>query len=186
MLAAGALVLAACQPSASASPQPSASPSPSAEPSAAATGSASAPPSQVACRLPITGEATIERAQITGVTVTEAADADAVLFSFAEGLPEYIVDVATPPFLADPSGLEMTVNGTSFVQVVMQGASRVDPDGVPTYSGASEFEPAYTVVQHVVQQGDFEAVASWIIGLSGEVCPTVTTTDNTLVLEFAR
>jgi hypothetical protein len=144
------------------------------------------PPSQVACTLPATGEATIDRAQITGVTVTEAADSDAVLFSFADGLPQYTVDVATPPFLADPSGMEIAVDGTSYIQVVLNGASRVDPEGVPTYAGASEFEPAYSVVQHVVQQGDFEAVASWLIGLNGEVCPTVTTSDNMLVLEFAR
>ena len=155
-------------------------------PSEAPSEAPSAPPSQVACTLPATGEATIDRAQITGVTVTEAADSDAVLFSFAEGLPQYTVDFATPPFLADPSGLEIPVTGTSFVQVTLNGASRVDPEGVPTYAGASEFEPGYTVVQHVVQQGDFEAIASWIIGLSSEVCPTVTTSDNMLVVEFAR
>ena len=143
-------------------------------------------PSQVACTLPATGEATIDRAQITDVAVTETADADVVTFTFAEGIPAYTVETASPPFIADPSGMEITVNGSAFVAIVMHGASRVDPNGVETYTGPDELAPGYTVVEHLVQGGDFEAVATWYVGLAGEVCPVVTATASEISLTFAH
>jgi hypothetical protein len=143
-------------------------------------------PSAAACTLPATGEATIDRAQITDVTVDQSADVERITFTFGEGTPDWSVEEATPPFVADPSGLEMTVNGSSFLQLVMHGGTRVDPDGVPTYTGPREFEPGFEVVAHLIEGGDFEAVASWYIGLNEDVCPTVSTTADTLVLEFSR
>jgi hypothetical protein len=143
-------------------------------------------PSAAACTLPAAGEATIDRAQITDVTVDESAGLERITFAFAEGTPEYEIEEATPPFVADPSGLEVTVNGSSFLQLVMHGGTRVDPDGVPTYTGPREFEPGFEVVTHLIEGGDFEAVATWYIGLNEDVCPTVSTTADTLVLEFSR
>jgi hypothetical protein len=183
VLAVGILLLAACQPAASGTPSVSEIPEPSAPTSEAPP---SVEPSAAACTLPATGEATIDRAQITDVTVDESGDVERITFTFAEGTPDFSVEEATPPFVADPSGLEMTVNGSSFLQVVLRGASAVDPEGAQTYDGPTEFEPGFAVVTHVVQGGDFEAVASWYIGLNEDVCPTVSTTADTLVLEFSR
>jgi hypothetical protein len=183
VLAVGILLLAACQPAASGTPSVSEIPDPSAPTSEAPP---SVEPSAAACTLPATGEATIDRAQITDVTVDQSADVERITFTFGEGTPDWSVEEATPPFVADPSGLEMTVNGSSFLQLVMHGGTRVDPDGVPTYTGPREFEPGFEVVAHLIEGGDFEAVASWYIGLNEDVCPTVSTTADTLVLEFSR
>ena len=179
------LLLAACQPSASTSPTASTSPSEAAVPSETPAVESSEP-TPVACTLPASGEATTDRAQIIDVVVGETADAETVTFTFDEGTPTYAVDWATPPFVADPSGLEMTVNGSSFLQIVMHGATRVDPNGNPTYTGDTEFEPEQTVIQHLVEGGDFEAVATWFVGLHSETCPSVTATANQLVLDFSN
>jgi hypothetical protein len=184
-LATSLLLLAACQPSASASPSVSTSPSEAAVPSETPA-PPSVKPTPLACTLPASGEATIGRAQIIDVAVAETADTESITFTFAEGTPDYSVERASPPFTADPSGLEITVNGSSFLQIVMHGGTRVDPNGVPTYTGVREFEPGQPIIQHLVEGGDFEAVASWFVGLNSDACPSVTTTTNQLVLEFSN
>jgi hypothetical protein len=184
-LATSIVLLAACQPSASPSATASTSPSEAAVPSETPA-LESSEPTPVACTLPASGEATTDRAQIIDVVVDETADVETITFTFDEGTPTYTVDWATPPFVADPSDLELTVNGSSILRIVMHGATRVDPNGSPTYTGDTEFEPEQMVIQHLIEGGDFEAVATWFVGLNSETCPSVTATANQLVLEFSR
>lgn len=182
------LLLAACQPGAS-SVSPTGSTSPSTQPTASASspaGSSSSEPTASAaeslgpftCSLPVAGTATIDRAQITDVRVAGHDGYDRIVFEFAAGLPEYSIASATPPFTRDPSGLPLAVAGSAFLSLVMQGGTAVTPEGTLTYSGPTDFSPALTTVSQLVEAGDFEAVSSWYVGLSGTSCIRVLTLSN--------
>jgi len=173
------LLLGACGPSAGTG-------SPSGQPSSGASNpavSASVAPSATAsetlgpftCSLPLSGAATVDRAQITDVRVDGHDAYDRIVFEFASGLPEYTISTATPPFTRDPSGLSMAVAGSAFLSVVMPGGTTVTPDGTLTYSGPTDFSPSLTKVTQLVEAGDFEAVSSWYVGLSSASCVLVLT-----------
>ncbi|MEX0710287.1 MAG: hypothetical protein WD116_03685 [Chloroflexota bacterium] len=182
-------------PSASASLAPSTSPSEaaSASPSAAASVPASAAPSEpteslpaFACTPTVAIPATAERAQITDVRVAEHAGYDRVVFEFTGGIPQTLIEAVLPPFHQDGSGLPFDVNGTAFLQLTMDNASRVSPDGVVTYAGPTEFEPDLPQVVHLIEGGDFEAVSTWYLGLDGGGCLRVLTlaTPSRLVIDI--
>jgi hypothetical protein len=183
------LLLAACTSvSSSGSPQASASPSAaaSASPLPSQEASASEAPStaptddlgEFACSFPVSGVGTVVRAQITDVRVGTHSGYDRVVFEFDNGIPEFMLDEATPPLLQDPSGLEMDVEGTAFLRLVMQGGTAVSPDGVQTYTGPTEFTPDFRKLTELESGGDFEAVSSWYVGLSEASCVRVLTLTN--------
>ena len=173
------LLLAACQPgagTASPSSQSSSEPSnPAVSASVAPSATASENLGPFTCSLPLHADATIDRSQITDVRVDGHEGYDRIVFEFASGLPEYTIDTATPPFTKDPSGLPINVAGSAFLSLVMQGGTRVTPDGMPTYTGRTEFSPGLTSVVGLVEAGDFEAVSSWYVGLTGASCVRVLT-----------
>jgi len=182
------LLLAACATSSS-SPSPSAGSSASGEPSSSAD--ASAEPAGglpvFVCSLPIDGDATTDRAQIADVRVGRHDGYDRVVYEFeGAGTPQYTIRPATPPLTADPSGLPMTVNGNAFVEIVLHGATTILPDGVPTYSGQTDFEPDFTQLVQLIEAGDFEAVSSWYAGLAAEGClrAFVLSNPSRLVIDF--
>jgi hypothetical protein len=72
---------------------------------------------------------------------------------------------ASAKFVKDPSGLPVTMRGSSGLRIVFQGAS-----GATSYSGSRDLTPNLPVVQEVEQLGDFEAVLSWGAGLSQASC----------------
>ena len=179
------LTLTGC---AAASPPPSAvSPSvaasetePSLSASAAASieASASEPTESLpafACVPSVPIGSTTDRAQITDVRVGEHEGYDRVVFQFDSGLPDAVIEGVLPPFYADPSGLEIEVDGSAFLKVTMQGASKVSPDGVVTYDGSTSFEPGFERLIQLVEGGDFEAVSTWYLGLDGGSCYRVLT-----------
>jgi len=172
------------EPSASASLAPSNAPSEPA--SVAPSASASVVPSEApsedpteslpfACAPTMGIPATTDRAQITDVRVAEHEGYDRIVFEFSGGIPETLIEAVLPPFFEDASGLPLTVNGTAFLRVTMHGASKVDPDGVVTYSGPTEFEPGLPQLVHLVEGGDFEAVSTWYLGMDGGGCLRVLT-----------
>lgn len=189
------LAIAGCT-SGSASPTSGASTAPSSsasvEPSTAASDPGSVPPSAAASSAPsndeptesllpfactptVTIPATTDRAQITDVRVGTHAGYDRIAFEFTGGIPDVTIEAVLPPFYRDASGEEMTVNGSAFLKVTMHGASRVSTDGVVTYAGPLEFEPAFPQLVHLIEGGDFEAVSTWYIGLDGGGCLRVLT-----------
>lgn len=94
-------------------------------------------------------------------------DFDRIVFEYVEiGTPAYRLESASPPFVKDPSGMPLTVNGSQFMQLVFHGATKVGDDGNPTYAGATTFEPGFPQLVHLVEGGDFEAVNTWYIGLT--------------------
>jgi hypothetical protein len=181
------LSLVACRavgPSGSTGPSASIEPSPSAsmlEPSASAAPTTSEPTESLpafACTPSVAMAATTDRAQITDVRVGTHDGYDRVVFEFAAGTPQTLIEAVLPPFVQDPSGLPLEVAGTAFLKVTMTGASRVSPDGVVTYDGPSSFEPGFDQLVQLIQAGDFEAVSSWYLGLDGGGCIRVLTLDD--------
>ncbi|HET6745728.1 MAG TPA: hypothetical protein VFH90_07760 [Candidatus Limnocylindria bacterium] len=184
-LAALVLVISAC----TASSSPSASASPSAVASETTAGSASAETSpsegpsaestddlgEFGCSFPVTGVGTVARAQITDVRVGTHAGYDRVVFEFDEGIPEFNLEEATPPLLADGSGMEIEVEGSAFWRLVMHGGTTVSPEGEPTYPGPFDFTPDFPTLVQLISGGDFEAVSTWYFGLEDTSCVRVLT-----------
>ena len=110
--------------------------------------------------------------QLTAVRVAhQSAGYDRIVFEFAPQagatahLPAYTVSrQASAKFVKDPSGLPVTMRGSSGLRIVFQGASATN------YSGSRDQTYNLPVVQEVGQLGDFEAVVSWGAGLSQPSC----------------
>lgn len=117
---------------------------------------------------------------------------DRVVFQFRNVLPGYRVEYVEPPFSEDGSGNPVEVEGSAFVAARLEPASGFDlsvPEGEKVYLGPKRISGADAgtpVVQEIVRTGDFEAVLSWVIGLSDPVDYRVTTLDGPprLVLDF--
>jgi hypothetical protein len=100
---------------------------------------------------------------------------DRVVFQFRNDMPGYRVAYVEPPLKEDGSGNAVDVQGSAFVVVRMEPASGFDlntGEGVKTYDGPRRIagsDSGTSTVDEVVRTGDFEAVLSWAIGLSGRV-----------------
>jgi len=111
--------------------------------------------------------------QLTAVRVAhQPGGYDRIVFEFAPQAgatahtPAYTVSrQASAKFVKDPSGLPVTMRGSSGLRIVFQGAS-----GATSYSGSRDQIYNLPVVQEVEQLGDFEAVLSWGAGLSEASC----------------
>ena len=169
---------AASSPSASAEASATATASASEEASAPTNASASEEPPEsslpFACVPSVTITATTDRAQITDVRVGTHGDYDRVTFEFASGIPQTVVRGVLGPFYADPSGLPLDVAGTAFLEVSMNGGTKVT-DGAITYAGPTNFEPDFDQLVQLVEGGDFEALSTWFLGIDGGNCYRVFT-----------
>ncbi len=169
-----ALAVAACGgPAATVAPSASTpattAPSQSAAPVATATPTAlpSAASSGYTCSLPITQPGTAAgavQAVPTAVRIGKHADYDRIVFEYSGTvLPSLEISSVKPPFLRDPSNLSMTVAGSSFLRIRLEGVK----SGV---AGRTSFLVQFPVLTQVARQGDFEAVQSWIAGLTKAGC----------------
>jgi hypothetical protein len=104
---------------------------------------------------------------------------DRVTLEFEGGLPGYSVRYVNPPIIADASGLEVNIEGSAFLQIRMEPAAGHDPNtGDQTYTGPLELKPDLPSLLEAERTGDFEAVLTWVLGLSEEVDFRVTTLDG--------
>jgi hypothetical protein len=180
-----ALILGACGAAGSSSGATSQAASAEATQSAPLTAAAS--PSEAAsavpsdrqgafdCSLPVNGDATVARAQITDVRVGRHDGYDRVVFEFGNGIPQFTLAEATPPLLRDPSGLPLSVRGHAFWQLVLQGGTKLSPSGPETYIGKTDFKPGFPKLRELIEGGDFEAVSTWYFGLDTASCARVMT-----------
>jgi hypothetical protein len=122
------------------------------------------------CAMPISGAATTPRAQISDIRVGEHAGFDRIVFEFAAGTPQYTIERAQPPLERDPSGLPATVGGSSFLRIVLHGGTVQLPNGGTSYAGPTSYSPGFTRLKDLQSAGDFEAVGSWYVGMSGDAC----------------
>ncbi|MFI5261950.1 MAG: hypothetical protein ACHQZR_05310 [Candidatus Limnocylindrales bacterium] len=93
------------------------------------------------------------------------------------------LEPAAPPFVRDPSGLPVTVTGSTFWRVILTGVegSTLPPSELDQVrSGAT--------IEAVQQIGDFEGVQSWIIGTHGpasSLCAMVSVAADEATVEVA-
>lgn len=181
-LAVATLILAACaEPSRSAPPSsaPASVPASSAPASVPASAQPSVEPvpseelGAFSCELPIVEAATTPRANIVDVRAGTHDGYDRVVFEFAQGLPEFSLDRATPPFTQDASGAPIDVEGSSFLRLTMRGGTKQTEEGTSSYDGPTDFDPGFPTLVDLVEGGDFEAQSTWYLGLSTEACVRV-------------
>ncbi len=185
-------VAAACAPAASSSPSPSESPTAPASPSSPAASTAppasSAPPASespeptsalgpFSCTFPVTAAASSTpgptgapaQAVPSDVRVGQHPDYDRIVFEYSgTTLPGLSIEQVSPPFTLDPSGLPLTVNGSSFLRI------RLDPVA-QVYAGSTSFAVGYPYLKDLERQGDYEGVQTWIAGFGAPVCVRVFT-----------
>lgn len=149
-----------------------------ASPSIGASPEASGDLPPFSCSLPVSGSATIARAQITDVRVGTHDGYDRVVFEFAAGLPEHQLQGAAPPFFRDPSGMEFGVLGSDHLQLTLRGGTKQSETGTSTYAGPTSFHPHFPQLRQLEEAGDFEAQSTWIMGLSDGACVRVLTLDS--------
>ncbi len=139
------------------------------------------------CAFPIHGVATVANTQITDLAVGTHDTYDRIVFDFAAGIPEYTIEKASPPLVGDPSGLPIDVQGSSFLRIILHGASAAGYGGIP-FNGPTSFTPRFAKLVELKAAGDFEAVATWYVGMNGGACVRVFTLNapNRLVIDLQR
>ncbi|MDQ1438729.1 MAG: hypothetical protein QOK43_2358 [Acidimicrobiaceae bacterium] len=108
------------------------------------------------------------RGEVTAVRAAHQPGFDRLVWEFKDAAPGYRVAYTKRPITEDASGREVEVKGAAVLEVRMEPASGYhfagDASG-PTYTGPKRIRPATTVVEEVVETGDFEAVLTWVVGL---------------------
>jgi len=82
--------------------------------------------------------------------------------------PGYKVEYVQSPVLADPSGMEVTIDGTAFLQITIQGAVAQYLNTANPYTGPNELKPGLPNLVEAELTGDFEAVLTWVLGVTEE------------------
>lgn len=148
-------------------------------------------PPPFACEGTVGRLGTVPIARISGFTVANEAGIGRVTFTFrpngnVAALPQVEIRPGTPPFTKDPSGLPLDVAGTAFVVITLQGGTALDDDFNPTFEGPFDVAPGGRPIVEVKRAGDFEAVSSWVVGVSGSPCVRVLPFDGSgrLVIEI--
>ncbi len=105
---------------------------------------------------------------------------DRLVFTFAGPLPGYSV-AYVPQVTRDGSGLPLTLPGSSYVLVTLR------PTSTTTHSPQQPITPHFPMLRQVAGAGDFEAVASYGVGLTSRSGMRVSTLTgpNRLVVDFA-
>jgi hypothetical protein len=94
----------------------------------------------------------------------------------ADGPPGYAVEYRSGPITEDPSDKPVPVKGTAFLRLDATGYDLSKADAPATYTGPPVVEAAGTTrIQQVRRAGDFEGVATWVIGVDAKRPFAVTT-----------
>jgi hypothetical protein len=135
--------------------------------------------------VPAAGAApSVTAAYLTNIRVGVHDTTDRVVLDLSS-LPTYSYSFG-PELTYDPSGKPVNIPGTTFMDLVMQGAAAHDDNGNRTYTGSQTIlTPQLTNVQAVAVIGDFEHVLSVGLGLkhSANVHVLTLTGPNRLVID---
>ena len=130
---------------------------------------------------------------LTDVRIASRNCVDRVEFAFRKaepGPPGFRVAYlpGERALVEDGSGNPIAVDGTAYLVVRFEPAATADLSGeelVPTYTGPRRLAAAAgTHVREVVKSGDFEAVLTWVIGVSEQRPFRTTVSDSGLVVEI--
>ena len=170
-------VVGACSSGATSSPSPSPRSSPSAgpsvEPSPEPSASLEPSPSPTPCPdLPPGGP--IASDHLTTIELEETATGDVLAFGFGAttpgSAPTVRLEVVTPPFVQDPSGLPLEIEGEHFLRIRFDGMWLYDDAGVPTRGTDEPIVGSPPAIVAVARESEYEGVSSWIVGLVGTGC----------------
>lgn len=166
--------------------------SPSAEPPASAL-----PPSPAgsaaACTLP--GPGRLASDTLTDATLERTGTGSTLTLVFGIRPPEAIaqptiaIGFVEPPFSMAGSGQPVSVAGDRFLRIRMGGMVVGRPNGDPVYTGERDLRSAGGTIPQAVMTDESEGVITWILGLTGSGCPTLTRDPSggeRLVLELSR
>jgi len=166
-----AVVSPTASPSATPTQTPSATPTPSVTPPVTASPEPTDALGPFTCSLPLTRAGTAAGAQQgdpTDVRVGTHDGYDRIVFEYSgSATPTLTIETVQPPFTHDPSDLPMTVAGSAFLRIKLEGVL------MGGYTGATDFKPNYPALVELAQQGDFEGIQTWIVGLTKTSCVRV-------------
>lgn len=136
-------------------------------PTAAASPTPAAGGAAFTCSLPVSLAGTAagaNQAHPSAVLIGRHTTYDRIVFQYSGTVyPSLLVETVSPPFTRDPSGLPMTVTGTAFVRIRLEGVH-------VGYSGRTNFVVSHPELIQLSRQGDFEAIQTWIAGLAKPGC----------------
>lgn len=90
---------------------------------------------------------------------------DRVVFQFRGKLPPSYQVRYVPRVTEDPSDRPVSLQGRAFLWMVFQGASTMDVNLRPVYTGSSTITTGFPTLKQVKLAGDFERVLSFGVGL---------------------
>jgi len=121
----------------------------------------------------------MNQAHLKAVRAAEHTTFDRFTLEFDIEPPGYKVEYVTPPVLADPSGKEVEMDGSAFLQITIQGAvANYLTTGDEAYTGPTELKPGLPNLVETELTGDFEAVLTWVMGVNDEADFRVLTFDG--------
>lgn len=158
----------------------SASVAPSASPTLAPTTEPTKSASPTACVTRIDA-AIAPSDRLTKVAVEPGSGVDTIVFTFgpSTGIPSGTdptseLKPTSPPFSMAGSGAPVTVAGHRFIAVTFRGMAIADAQGNPSYTGPADIKPSALAVRELRLVDDFEGIVTWIVGVEGPGCVTVT------------
>jgi hypothetical protein len=184
-----AMLLAACGTGVQPAPDRPANEQPAATPSAAPSSAAT---SSAATSSEVTGSAAADPwvpddgpgGVLAAIYTEQFADHDRVVFHFHGRQAPSVTLAYADEIRADPSDRPVPLLGTTFVRVVFHGGRldtlpiENDPTKVVRYAGPTTLTPRYQILQQLSAAGDFEAVLSFGLGLSGPAEIRTSTPDD--------
>jgi hypothetical protein len=145
---------------------------PSSTRSSSTAAPSSSTPTSAACAFSPDDEAkpaSATRAELGAVRAAGHGGVDQVVFEFSGAAPGYRVGYEAKPVREDGSGAEVALAGGFALAVRMDNASAYHLEGDashPTYTGPKRISPSGTAnVVELVNNGDFEGVLSWTLGV---------------------
>jgi len=154
-------------------------------------GSASdCPPAGVGTEARQTDAAGTDITYLTALMVEPATCGDRVVFEFRDRIPRAKVEYRPreDALVEDGSGDAVDAEGEAFLVVRLEPAATAESDGDElefTYTGPRRLEPeGAEFVREVVKTGDFEAVVTWVIGVTEERPFRVTSSGTGITVEI--
>jgi hypothetical protein len=153
----------------------SSSPSTTSSPSAPASSTPAATPCSVAgaSTTTTTVPSSASTAAVTDVSYTDTGCVRIVFRFGGDHTPGYTVGYANPPFADCGSGADVATSSWGadhYLQIKLEPSGGVDlsTSANPTYKGSRDIRVDRPTLKHLRVTCDFEAVFTWIAGLSGE------------------
>lgn len=152
--------------------------SPAPPPSTFASPPTATTPSPQACTLP--GPGPLASDTLRSASLERTATGSRLTFVFGTRPPEAVAQptiglgFVQPPFSMAGSGQPVAVTGERFLKIRMGGMVAARPSGEPVYTGERDLRSAGGTIRQAVMVDESEGVVTWIVGLTGTACPTVT------------